>query len=298
MGKGKAYKTQGCTHEGTTMVLKVGKGTSLWAGAKDELLEQGGWALVISAVGFNDFTDNPLTTTPGARALLPGALFDWAPPACVGITWPDRGIPALGAAWWRELAKALPAVKGDIGVCCMGGHGRTGVMLAILAALLGKVKKGDCPVEWVRAHYCNSTVESEAQADYVERITGRKVFAEPSDALRPTPMATVWAGGAAGGVLASAAGRGRAPSMPGNAGFPGNAGPRVDVGPTGPGSGDGIVRGDNPLDEEMLDAWFKADGDVITTIDAHGKTEYSVPVWDKGGDHVGWREATAAEMAE
>lgn len=274
----KNYKTADCTHNGATRVFKVSKTCAIWAGAKDELLDRPGWALVISAVGFTEFTNNPLAASPGARELLPSALFEWSAPACVGITWPDRGAPPLGADWWAALAKALPGVKGNIGLCCMGGHGRTGVMLAILAALLGKVPKSDCPVAWVRERYCKSAVESDAQLDYVERITGRKVFTEPSDA--PFPMAT---------------GPGPGPNVRA-------AGAAADANPTelatGPGSGDGVVRGDNPWDEEMLDAWFKADGDWITTIDAHGKTEFVVPVWDKGGNHVGWRTATAMELRE
>lgn len=128
----KAYKTQGCTHESAKAVFKVGKGTQVWAGAQAELLDRADWALVISAVGFTDFTANPITSTEAGQALLPAGLFEWAPPACVGIAWPDRGVPGLSADWWTTLAGALPGIKGNIGLCCMGGHGRTGVMLARL----------------------------------------------------------------------------------------------------------------------------------------------------------------------
>ncbi len=292
---GKYYKTTGCTHEDAELVFKVNKHTSMWAGAKTELLDRSGWALVISAVGFSEFTVNPLTTTPSAREVLPAPLFDWTPPACVGITWPDRGVPALDREWWVALAKALPEVKGNIAVCCMGGHGRTGVMLAVLAVLLGKVRKGDCPVAWVRKRYCRCAVESEAQLDYVEMVTQRKVYASASEVKSALPLPTVspTLGLSATPTLGAGAKQTWAEDV-----RSGVAGTNPTDLITAPGSGDGVVRGDNPLDADLLDAWFKADGDVITTIDALDNVEYLVPIWDKGGDHVGWREATAEEMAE
>lgn len=289
----KAYKTQGCTHDAAKAVFKVGKGTQVWAGAQSELLDRGGWALVISAVGFTDFTANPITSTKASQALLPVSLFEWAPPACVGINWPDRGVPGLSAGWWATLAKALPGIKGDIGLCCMGGHGRTGVMLAILASLLGKVRKGECPVAWVRKRYCTQAVESDAQLDYVERVTGRRVFSDASDAMRLAPMAQVWAGAAAPPLGTTWAGsgsaKGGAPEAPANPTVPD---PGTD---TAGGYEDGTVVGDNPGDEEMLDAWFRAKGDVVTTIDSAGVHKYVVPVWNEEGDHVGWQTATAAD---
>ncbi len=106
----KTYKTHGCTHDDATLVFKVSKTASVWAGAKTDLLDAGPWALVISAVGYREFTENPITGTKAALATLPLALFAWQEPPCIGVDWPDRGTPALDAAWWVSLAKALPKI--------------------------------------------------------------------------------------------------------------------------------------------------------------------------------------------
>ena len=49
-------------------------------------------------------------------------------------------------------------------VGCMGGIGRTGLFLALLARALGE----DNPVEWVRTHYDKRAVETAEQKAYVE----------------------------------------------------------------------------------------------------------------------------------
>ncbi len=305
----KAYKTHGCTHDDAQRVFKASKCTSVWAGAKDELLDHGPWALVISAVGYREFTESPLSGTQGARVVLPESIFNWQEPPCVGIAWPDRGVPVLDRNWWASLAKAFPGIKGDIGLCCLGGHGRTGTMLAILASLLGKVKKGECPVDWVRERYCTSAVESERQLDYVERITGRKVFAEPSDAVRLAKAGTqVWgglpgAGAHPGGALPGGASTKASPLAwkppEGAAGV----GDRSQQNPTPPpaittGSHDGVVVGDHPTDDDLMDAWFGASGDVVTTVNGSGKRACLVPCWDNAGECIGWRTATDLEVNE
>jgi hypothetical protein len=48
-------------------------------------------------------------------------------------------------------------------VGCMGGIGRTGLFLSLLARALGE----DRPVEWVREHYDKRAVETEEQRAYV-----------------------------------------------------------------------------------------------------------------------------------
>ncbi len=173
-----------CTHTGPTRLFQVGKAT-LWAGSATELSEHAGLVAVISAVGYTKFVRNPLSGNDGARALFPETLFAWTPPACIGIDWPDGGVPALSGAWWEHLYNALRrGIDGDVGLCCFGGHGRTGVMASILAVRAGVVpKKKACPVTWLRKVYCNAAVESVAQVDYVQRITGRTVRARASRAV-------------------------------------------------------------------------------------------------------------------
>lgn len=96
----------------------------------------------------------------------------------IKLSWKDYGVPRLGKGDWEILVKELRAevkrleVK-KILVCCVGGHGRTGTALAILAGLMGAVK--DDPVKFIRENYCKKAVESNAQLKYVEEVTGIEV---------------------------------------------------------------------------------------------------------------------------
>ena len=101
----------------------------------------------------------------------------------IHISWPDYGI----ISWEKDkFEKLLAAIKADkltsVYVCCVGGHGRTGTMMSILAGLSGAIPEGECPVTWLRKVYCDNVVESEKQLGYVEAITGVKVTAEPGKA--------------------------------------------------------------------------------------------------------------------
>ena len=99
----------------------------------------------------------------------------------IKIEWRDYGAPDLSKDLWLRLIKVLDALcqeKGgtlDVIVCCMGGHGRTGTALTILAGLLDLVPAGECPVKWVRDRYCKNAVESDKQEKYITTITGLEV---------------------------------------------------------------------------------------------------------------------------
>lgn len=273
---GNKWKSQSCSHDAATRVFKVGK-AHIWAGSQDELLERFGWKLIISAVGYRKFGDAPLSANESAKKLLPEALFDWAPPPCIGIEWPDCGIPAMSAEWWDELARALRGIKGNIGLCCMGGHGRTGTMLAILAVKLGKVKKGSCPVDWVRTRYCKKAAETDSQLDYIERVTGVKVFSAASNIGVATTAALPYSYPVT--AAANMGGKGGAnPTQPS---------PAPPLSATGSGSGVGPLSREAP-DEELLEAWFKVEGDTVGVTGPDGEEEQLQPVWDKSGELAGW----------
>jgi hypothetical protein len=70
---------------------------------------------------------------------------------------------------YRGLHKALDAVLAGqpVYVGCMGGKGRTGLFLAVLAKAFG-IKK---PVEFVRQHYYAHAVETAEQYAFVKRFT-------------------------------------------------------------------------------------------------------------------------------
>ncbi len=296
------YKKDNCTHYGAKEVMKVGKKCRLWAGGRIDLLEEASqWDLIVSAVGYADFLKNPITGNKEALASLPESLFAWSPPPCVGIDWPDRGVPNLGPDWWKELAAALKGIDGNVGVCCQGGHGRTGTMLAILASLTGKVRKNKCPVAWVRKSYCHEAVESEAQGEYIEWVTGRKVTAKPSDSIHPTPAPV---GGGSTDVN---------PTLP--LGLPSpaqeaeKAAAAISTGSGVGGTGTDVLRyGDvlddgtrygvgvdlaptrEPSDAELEDALEAGDGQVTAWIAGTGGRRWSPVYGEDNKEIVGWCE--------
>lgn len=76
---------------------------------------------------------------------------------------PDRKV------LYRGLSKALDLMLAGepLYVGCMGGKGRTGLFLAVLAKSMG-VKK---PVEYVRANYYAHAVETPEQYKFVSKFT-------------------------------------------------------------------------------------------------------------------------------
>lgn len=93
--------------------------------------------------------------------------------------WPDMGIPKLTQTQWLQIIGSIltDANASKVYVCCVGGKGRTGTALAIIGVMLSLIPEGKDPVQWVRNNYYKDAVETKAQAEYVENITGRKVEA-------------------------------------------------------------------------------------------------------------------------
>ena len=77
----------------------------------------------------------------------------------------DFGLPADHEAVRKALRDTLEALllKKDVYVGCMGGFGRTGLFLALLAKAAGVSR----PVAYVRNHYCARAVETDAQGRYI-----------------------------------------------------------------------------------------------------------------------------------
>jgi len=57
-----------------------------------------------------------------------------------------------------------------IQVGCIGGHGRTGLVLSALVMEAGLVKKH--AIQWVRKHHCKDAVESESQVKFLMKHYG------------------------------------------------------------------------------------------------------------------------------
>jgi hypothetical protein len=92
----------------------------------------------------------------------------WAPPwPHTRVDWPDFGVPADPAPVVAALGSLLERARAGetVEVGCLGGHGRTGTALAVLAVLTGHPPAD--AVGWVRARYCDQAVETAEQADFV-----------------------------------------------------------------------------------------------------------------------------------
>jgi len=104
----------------------------------------------------------------------------------VRISWPDYDVPELDQQFWLDLIGVINfkwSAREITGVtaCCVGGHGRTGTALAVLAGLTGACQSD--PVAFIRKHYCKRVVESDSQVKYIEDMTGIKVNVKPNKAF-------------------------------------------------------------------------------------------------------------------
>lgn len=61
----------------------------------------------------------------------------------------------------------------SVHVQCIGGHGRTGT---VIACYVGKYRNVKNPVKWVREKYCEEAVESWKQIEFISTFTGTKPF--------------------------------------------------------------------------------------------------------------------------
>ena len=188
-----------CTHDGVRQVGQFKKsGTRIW-GANFASALHNSWVLRVDLTG-GFSKDTPIVSANKACLdLLPASLTAAKPSPVLLIDWPDGGIVRLGAEYWRELAKVIRVIPGDIVFHCHGGHGRTGTALAILGCHWGWFDGGD-PVEMLREVYCAKACETDAQLDYIEAMTGFKVLVKASRVYKPAPVVAPGFYGAGHGV--------------------------------------------------------------------------------------------------
>jgi hypothetical protein len=94
----------------------------------------------------------------------------WKQGAEVLFTIPDMGVPANAeefkklVSWTKKQIEA--GMKVHVG--CMGGHGRTGMLLAAVVAEFGEKDA----ITYVRKHYCVKAVESMKQVEFLHQHWG------------------------------------------------------------------------------------------------------------------------------
>lgn len=202
-----SYKYEEC-HTGNVHVFTVG-GLQVFAGGKsydaefttdsvDIIMDVGAGVVVPSILG-------NVRGLANVRAAIHA-------PTIIRLPWDDGWDAEYDREFWEILAHDLlefaelpEFVQHPDGpqyarllIACIGGHGRTGTALSILASLWGIVPDGEDPVKWVRQRYCKKAVENNRQLDYIEKMTGRKTTAVGSHTLYPTYTSTKYGTGSYG----------------------------------------------------------------------------------------------------
>ena len=166
-------KKQDC-HTGNPLVFEAGD-VKVYAGGTNR---NGGWHVMDPAP---DLAMGPIgvIVSPKTRDVLPvgWGCTDTAKGASttvLEIDWPDYNVPKnLGKEFWLALVEDIKE-RGitSISCQCMGGHGRTGVQVAVLAGLLIPEDQHEWTtaaelITWVRSRYCEHAVESKSQEKYI-----------------------------------------------------------------------------------------------------------------------------------
>ncbi len=166
-------------HHPIEFVMTIGD-THIYGGSIYELSTLADVSLVVDLSRTNHNIDSAVTGNAKAADLCPG-LFLSQPPT-LRINWEDCSTPPLSELWWGNLLQviqALPSVS-RVAVCCVGGSGRTGTALTILAGLAGLIEPEEDPVLWLRKRYHDGAVETGSQMNYIEEITGLMTDAKPA----------------------------------------------------------------------------------------------------------------------
>ncbi len=158
-----------CDHEGDTPVFAIGemsffgadsKGAGKGAWGKDAIIDCAG----VAPKGGSSFVESNVRKY---RNLNTKPQRDH-----IRLHWQDYGTPPVGRDFWTRLLALLPK-KGQILVCCMGSHGRTGTAMACLMVASNLWTASEA-IDYVRRNHCKEAVETNAQETYIESIQTRE----------------------------------------------------------------------------------------------------------------------------
>lgn len=168
-------------HSGAVPVFEIGNST-IWGARVIDIDSLNDWHLLVPLMhGYEQRLPHAnVSTNQRARELLSAETTTPYMPGILALDWEDMGTPFVELEWWQSLSDDLEKQDFDVLFFCQGGHGRTGTALSILAYVSGTVPDDMSPVDWVRKNYCHSAVESYAQLNYIQRITGYPIVEEPS----------------------------------------------------------------------------------------------------------------------
>jgi len=167
----KVVKPKPPCHRGNVLTIETAKLRIYGGGITRGAYVEPGW-LVVNLTEHDRFgLESPLEMV----GVDIKSLDAWMHPRFVRIPVRDFDAPIYPESFWTALIEGLHQLADEqaeplnVLVCCQGGHGRTGTALAVLAHRLLAVPN---PIEYVRMVYCEKAVESLAQVEYVEDITG------------------------------------------------------------------------------------------------------------------------------
>lgn len=125
--------------------------------------------------------------------------FPWTPGVEFDYPIMDMGVPANPANFkimieW--LAQRLAEGK-HVHVGCIGGHGRTGMVLAVLVKTINGTEDA---ITWVRKHYCKKAVENSAQVKFLHDTFGIAVVKGAKTYPAAGTTTTTLSGGSWNGV--------------------------------------------------------------------------------------------------
>lgn len=189
--KYKAAKVVEC-HEGAIPIFQL-EGTCLYAGGwSRDAWPPSDWAVIDLTASYHDMGIAAKSGAPVWRNTLEVAeKVEQTHVAWLSLPIQDFGVPRADREFWDALALDIGWILRagtPVLIACLGGHGRTGLVVSILASLMGAVPEGECPVEWLRELYCLHAVETNEQVEYVYEILG---LGEPPKYLMPEPK-TDW----------------------------------------------------------------------------------------------------------
>ena len=173
-----------CTHKGLTKVLNIGD-SEVWAGSEFQVSKgEKDFEMVISLTGHPNRKPVKFRMSRGSlRVMATLNAYMKRRQHNLIIDWPDMQAPELDLEFWQALHADLSVLEGRVVIHCMGGHGRTGTALAILA-FLSKAHGEEDVVTWVRRVYCHEAVETTSQLLYLRNVIGIPTTQGPSSAYK------------------------------------------------------------------------------------------------------------------
>lgn len=176
-----ALPSKSSCHTGQRVVYTTHDGIDILAGGKNR---QGGWHLASPlpqlAMGPSETMSG---TVPSSKTSVPEG---WScehtlprpgtPPLRIDFDWPDFSVPRVSAQFWYALVDDI-RTHGitRVSTQCAGGHGRTGVQLAILIYLMDPDGRDRFPdaaalIKFVRDIHCVHAVEAKSQQTYIADV--------------------------------------------------------------------------------------------------------------------------------